>query len=418
MTAPAAGERHRLRARWIIPVGSEPIEHGTIEVEAGRITALHNRFDKRSTDLGNVALLPGLVNAHTHLEFSTLRKPITPVTPFTDWIRAVRNERINRRTDTTADITAGLTESAAGGTTTVGEIATAGWSAELFTSTTPRAVVFRELIGLRTNQIGEQLDIAGKHLAAANSTTSSDDLHRGLSPHAPYSVHPELFSRLVAVAAEFHAPLAFHLAETQAELELLSHGSGKFVQMLKEFGVWEPNAIPRGSRPLDYLRQMASLDHALVIHGNYLAEDEIDFVCRYPNLTVVYCPRTHAAFEHSPHSWQRLMERGGSVAIGTDSRASNPDLSLWRELCFLREQFPKVPPQRLLELGTIRGARTLGLEQTTGRLTVGRSADLIVVALNTSGAGDIVAELLHRRNRVVATMRSGRWITPSADSTV
>lgn len=414
MTAPSSGVRDSYRARWIVPVGSEPIEHGTIEIEAGRITALHNRFDKRSTDLGNVALLPGLVNAHTHLEFSTLCEPITPATPFTDWIRAVRIARRDRKTDTASALAAGLAESASAGTTTVGEIATAGWSPEHFTSATPRAVVFRELIGLRTDQIDEQLDIARDHLSAGDRTTLIDDLRYGLSPHAPYSVHPDLFSRLVTLAAGSRAPLAVHLAETQAELELLSRGSGEFVQMLKEFGVWDRHAIPRGSRPLDYLRMLTSLNHALVIHGNYLSDDEIDLLCRHPNLTVVYCPRTHAGFGHSPHPWRTLMERGGSVAIGTDSRASNPDLSLWRELCFLREQFPDVPPRRLLELGTLRGARALGLGETTGILAVGRLADLTVVSLNASPTGDAISTLLHYRNRIAATMRSGRWITPQA----
>jgi len=182
--------------------------------------------------------------------------------------------------------------------------------------------------------------------------------------------------------------------------------------MLEEFGVWEPSAIPHGSRPLDYLQPLTGLDHALVIHGNYLSDDEIDFLCRHPNLTVVYCPRTHAAFGHAPHPWRKLLQRGGCVAIGTDSRASNPDLSLWRELCFLRDQFPDVSPQILLELGTIRGARALGLEETTGILGVGRSADLTVVTLDASPPGDVVPALLHHRNRIAATMRSGLWITP------
>ena len=419
MTAPAAGARRSYRARWIVPVDREPIEQGTIEIEGGRITAVHDRTDKRSRDLGNVAILPGLVNAHTHLEFSALGKPISPVVPFPDWIRAVRDNRAQRTDDDSTSVTTGLVESAAAGTTTVGEIATAGWSPDPFTPAAPRAVVFRELIGLRSRQIDQQLAIARDHLTAGDQTAFASRTsarkaphpYRGLSPHAPYSVHRELYSRLVALAAEFRVPMAVHLAETREELELLAHRRGGFVEMLKDFGVWEPDAIPRRSRPLDYLQPLTTLEHALVVHGNYLSAEEIEFVCRHPNLTVIYCPRTHARFGHRGHPWRRLLEGGGRVAIGTDSRASNPDLSLWRELCFLREQFSDVPPRKLLELGTVCGARALGLEETAGTLTVGRSADLTVISLDAAGTGDIAAALLHPRHRVVATMRSGLWIT-------
>lgn len=403
-------ETHRYRARWLFPVDAEPIENGTIEIDStGRIAARHSRDDPRAEDLGNVAVIPGLVNAHTHLEFSGLDAPLSSGEPFTDWIRAVVAWRRGGLSNQTADIHRGLTELAAAGTTFVGEITTADGSLEQFSTSGPRTVLFRELIGLRPEQREEQLAIARRHLSQ-KQVGETDRLLAGLSPHAPYSVHPQLFAELVDLASSQHAPLAIHLAETSAELELLDRGTGPFVELLREFGAWREDMIPTGSRPLDYLRRLEPLQHALVIHGNYLSDEEIDFLSAHENLAVVYCPRTHAYFGHRKHPWRELLASGARVAIGTDSRASNPDLSLWRELCFLRKHSPDVEVQKLLELGTIAGARALGLGDETGSLTVGKRSDLTVVSLDVQTGSDPHAVLINDTNRVVGTMCDGRWI--------
>lgn len=211
------------------------------------------------------------------------------------------------------------------------------------------------------------------------------------------------------MAVAFRAPVAMHLAETQAELELLAHGTGEFVDLLRDFGVWTPDAIPRRSRPLDYLKRLAAVEHGLVVHGNYLSDEELDFVVDHPNLTVVYCPRTHAWFGHELHPWRRLLNRGASVAIGTDSRASNPDLSVWNELLFLRQRFPDVESRLLLELGTIRGARGLGLSDQTGTLTPGKRADLAVIDLTgATSDSNPYSLLLNPHNRPVGTISGGQ----------
>jgi len=383
--------RQSFRARWVFPVDSPPIANGTVEIEAGRITAVHDRDDPRAQDLGDVALLPGLVNAHTHLEFSDLEVPVGPAQPFTAWIRSLVTARRERAADPVASIRQGLEEVRAAGTSLVGEIAT---SPALFSAVDPtagrlpRIIAFRELIGLPHSRKEAQLAIAREHLSgSAPDAANTTNIVRGLSPHAPYSVHPDLYRALVDLAREHRAPLAIHLAETRAELELLAHGTGEFVTMLDAFGAWEPTAIPPGSRPFDYLRPLADLETALVIHGNYLAGDELDFLEQHANISVVYCPRTHAYFGHSPHPWKEMLQRGISLAVGTDSRGSNPDLCVWRELCFLRAEHPEVDPAVLLRLGTLDGARALGQSHETGSLTPGKRADIAVVRLPaTSGS--------------------------------
>jgi cytosine/adenosine deaminase-related metal-dependent hydrolase len=301
-------------------------------------------------------------------------------------------------------VLAGLEESQKAGVTTLAEIATDDSVAGILESAdAPHVTVFRELLALLPEQVEPQLAIARAHLEGGG--------RRGLSPHAPYSVHPGLFDRLIDLASERHAPVAMHLAETPAELELLRDGTGEFVEMLRAFGVWREGLIPRGSRPIVYLRRLADVDRALVVHGNYLDQSELAFVARNPQLTVVYCPRTHSYFGHTPHPWRQLIERGASVAMGTDSRASNPDLSVWSELLFLRHRFPEVPPRLLLELGTVRGAKALGLETETGTIAPGKRADLAVVTL-PSRSSDPWTSLFAPENRIETTAIPGSPVNP------
>ena len=398
-------DRHLLRARWLFPVASDPVEDGALEIESGRIVAIHRRANLAATDLGNAAIVPGLVNAHTHLEFSALDSPLQPPTPFSEWIRAVIACRKTGDPKRTA-ISRGYRESSECGSTTVGEIATDHWPPQTASKSGPRAVVFRELRGLLPEQAAGQLLVAERHLAAAPADRT---VIHGLSPHAPYSVNRDLYRRLALLAQDAHVPLAIHLAETAAELELLDRGGGDLASLLRDLGVWRDGVFTSGSRPLDYLRELAALPHALIVHGNYLSSEEIEFIAGQPGMTVVYCPRTHAFFGHRDHPWRRLIARGANVAIGTDSRASSPDLSVWSELQFLRTMHPDVDPRVLLELGTQNGARALGLDDVTGTLSPGQSADIAVIGLPDGPPADPHALLLDARTRVVAAMRAGNW---------
>src|SRR5690606_16664427 len=149
----------------------------------------------------------------------------------------------------------------------------------------------------------------------------------------------------------------------------------------------------------------------LVIHGNYLDDEERAFLEGKSNVSVVYCPRTHAHFRHEPHPWLDLRSRGVRVALGTDSRASNPDLSLWKELLFLRERFPEVGPSELLEMGTRAGAEALGLEHRVGTFAAGQYADVAAIRLAADRSTDPHEWLLDPESRPIATMREGRWIS-------
>jgi cytosine/adenosine deaminase-related metal-dependent hydrolase len=222
-----------LRARWVFPVWGPPLENGLIEILGGRITAVHDRPGPCTIDLRNAAIIPGLVNAHTHLELSDLAAPLHPNLPFTAWLKAVMAHRRTRTHTGTAPsssddafekriVAQGRREAADWGTTTMGDIAGGGASLSETSTNGPRVVPFLEILGLAPERVAGQLERARAHLAEPG-------LARGLSPHAPYSVHPDLVRGLVDLAVASRAPVAMHLAETRAELELLGGGAGELV---------------------------------------------------------------------------------------------------------------------------------------------------------------------------------------------
>jgi aminodeoxyfutalosine deaminase len=386
-----------LKARWVFPVAGEPIAHGAVEIAGGRIMSVQRHPPAEAQDLGDVAIVPAFINAHTHLEFSDLARPLTPARPFPSWLRALIAYR-RARTDGSSAVDCGLEECRQSGTAAFGEIVTQDWAGPM-PADVPGAVLFRELIALPPDRIEQQLEIARRFLKPDDSGHRGAAV-RGLSPHAPFSVHPELFDRLIGLSAESRTPLAIHLAETEAELQLLHDGTGELVDFLSDLGVWRDGIIPRGTRPLRYLRSLADVEHVVIAHGNYFDDEEIDFVATHRNLAVAYCPRTHAFFGHRQHPWRKIIARGGVVAIGTDGRCSNPDLSVWNELLFLSARTPECDPAILLQMGTLNGARALGLEAELGTLEPGKQAKLAIIRLGNANAGDPYAELFDPASRV------------------
>jgi cytosine/adenosine deaminase-related metal-dependent hydrolase len=365
-----------LRARWLLPVTSPPIEGGYVGVVNGRIANV-GRTDPhlgKMIDLGDVIVMPGLINAHTHLEFSAATQPLGAYgLTLPQWIRLVIAERKRSDRDAAAAMVAGSQESLNAGVTVLGEIATGPPALDQPIGARPSMVTFQEVIAFSEARIESALSDVERRLHATLPPA-------GISPHAPYTVHPRLVERLVALAKLRGLPMAMHLAESREELRLLSHGDGPFRDLLYERSMWDAEAIPLGTRPIDYLKVLAEAPRSVVIHGNYLDNEEIYFLAaRRDHMSVVFCPRTHAYFAHVPYPLSAMLEAGARVAFGTDSRASNPDLNLLEELRFASRQFPKAPPAELLKMATINGATALGLEMKTGSLAAGKRADLLAL---------------------------------------
>jgi cytosine/adenosine deaminase-related metal-dependent hydrolase len=221
-------------------------------------------------------------------------------------------------------------------------------------------------------------------------------------------VRPELIERLVELSAQRRIPLAHHLAETREELALLSDGEGPLVEMMQEFGQWDAAAIPAGSRPMDYLQMLAAGHRALVIHGNYLDDEEIAFLAaNSERMSVVYCPRTHAFFRHEAYPLAKMLAAGVNFALGTDSRASNPDLSVPAEFQFAAKHHAAVAPAKLLRMITADAAKALGRNDEIGTLSAGKFADFAIFDLPDNEADDPHELLLDSKCRIAATIFRG-----------
>ena len=350
------GQRRILEVRWLLNPRGMPLRNVQIEDEGGIITAIRPIAAGRESESLPLMVIPPLVNAHTHLEFSALEEPLGPAASFPDWIRSVVTWRRAQPGSPSLAIEKGMTQCRELGVGLVGEIATQSF---LHRPPGPACVVFREAIGLTRERIADQLQAVQEHIASRTSIEAAGS-SIGLSPHAPYTVHPELMQKMTELAIRHRVPVAMHLAETREELRLLQHGDGAMADFLKSMGLFDSAVFSGHRQMLEFLEPLARVPQALAVHGNYFAEQELSFLVKHPSISVVYCPRTHAWFQHSEHPFRRMQAAGIRVVLGTDSRASNPDLCILSELQFLLRRHSELSVTDMLEMITTSAATALG----------------------------------------------------------
>jgi cytosine/adenosine deaminase-related metal-dependent hydrolase len=202
-----------------------------------------------------------------------------------------------------------------------------------------------------------------------------------------------------------------HLAETRDELRLLHSADGPLVDWLSALGFWDPAAVPRGIRAMDYLHAMAKAHRAVVVHGNYLDRQELDWLARHRDrMGVVYCPRTHSFFGHAPYPLGEMLAAGVRVSLGTDSRASNPDLSLLAEMRHAARQHPRLAPDAIFRLGTLSGAESLGRQARVGSLAPGKQADFLVIGIGGAADRELLESVLDCGSSVQRVYKSGELV--------
>ena len=404
-----------LGARYIFPVEGPPVADGLLAIEGGRIARVEaGQAAGADLDLGNVAITPGFVNAHTHLELSPIAGGAGPPEDEIAWLRRVIDQRRGVGLDDLRAASArNLAATMAAGTTLVADTTTAGLSWAAIAAAPVRAVVFAELVGLKRGRGLQTEHEAMEWLAALRPEDQVASCARpGLSPHAPYSTAGWLYHR----AAAGRLPLSTHLAEMPEELELLAHRSGPLRTFLEDLGAWDEGWEPIGPRPADYIRK-GDLRKAdwLIAHGNYL-DPEVFWQLRPEaapggqRVAVAYCPRTHARFGHAPHPFRAMLARGVVVCLGTDSLASAPSLSILDEARSLRLADPSLPGALLLTMATLFGAWALRAEGVTGSLKPGKSADLAVIRLPDHDVPDPHSLILDSTLPVLATAFEGSFV--------
>jgi len=401
------------RARWVVPIDRPPIENGAILVDGDRIAAIGSELSAATAtfhDLGDVILLPGFVNAHTHLELTCYRGQLSPA-PLWGWLEELVALRRNPGAleAERKGILDGAAQSLAAGVTCLGDICRTGLNAELLRASPIRKVCFIEVF---SGALQPPNDIASLRsaLERVSPFADSERLIIGLSPHAPYSVAwPDLLGTL-EMAARHDLPLTMHLLETRDEQQWLGGKGGPLVEFLTRYGL--PNAQTDQSRDLrDILIQSGLLHRApLLAHVNY-ADDELLSLLAQSRATVVWCPRTHAFFGHSPHRWQEMISQGINVCLGTDSLASSPSLSILDELRYLHRLTPDVAPALLFDMAIRRSAIALRLGDSIGSLTPGKFADFIAIPWVADAPNEPMRNILESRSSPAATWINGRPIT-------
>jgi cytosine/adenosine deaminase-related metal-dependent hydrolase len=390
----------RFHASWILPISEPPIHDGWFVAERGRIAAYGPygavarrapaHAESREVDLGRVAVLPGLVNAHTHLELSYLRDEVPPAPDFPTWIRSVMAARKRRPSPRAPEILdaveTAVEQSSAHGTAVVGDISNTLVSFEPLARSPLAAVVFYELLGFNVRQPGEFVAHARREIDALGP---AERVRTSLAAHAPHTVAPLVFRAIrQSLAHDPFAPCSVHLAESPEEVEFIRTGKGRWRALLEDVGVWNEAWTPPGVSPVQFLDENGFLDRrVLAVHGVQMTSDDLARIVAR-GATLVTCPRSNGHTGAGAPPIGEFYASGARIAIGTDSLASAPDLSVFAELATLRALAPSVPASRLLASATIEGARALGFDADYGTMEPGKSARLAVVDI-PAGVADV-----------------------------
>ncbi len=406
-------------ARHMLPVVAQPVTDAAIAIDEGRITAAGRRKDVLKAvaqpeirDLGDSVVIPGLVNAHLHLELSWMGEQPPAADDYVGWIRALVAQRGARDAAAARDCaTRAIEGMIARGTVAVGDVANEGWTAPLLARSGVSGVIFLEIFGFRAADAESILEAAARRLdeidADPDVRAARDRMRVVLTPHAPHSTSGSLLRALGGRAAATGEPLAIHVAESEAELALLRDGSGPFADFLRERGVWDEGWRAPGLSPVDFLDRLGLLGpRTLAVHVVHVTHNDIAKL-QGRGVTVVTCPRSNQTLGVGIAPVPKLLASGIPVAIGTDSLASSPDLDLLSEIAALRECHPTLAPAAALRMATYNGARALGCDRDYGGIDKGRSARLVVVPLDDPAWDPL--EVVTWNPPEVYTLESAPW---------
>lgn len=397
-----------LRAHWVVTMEGPPIADGAVWIKGNKIGGVGRLEELRATnvgsviDLGECALLPGLINAHCHLEYTDFREKIPARESFTGWIQEINARKAEfAAEDYRASIARGFAEAASFGTTTLANL-------EAF----PELLDDQPRPPLRTWWFGEMIDVRAPVSPEAVYEKMRAAFERGddwlggvgLAPHAPFTASRELYAEAARLAARLNFPLTTHLAESREEMAMFRDGGGELFEFMR--GIGRPMDDCGGATPLARMFELLN-ERWLVAHLNELTTDDFSRLASGPRFQVVHCPRSHAYFGHTPFAFAKLRDLGFNICLGTDSLASNASLSLFAEMRQLRVVEPAVSAREVLELVTTNAAAALGQQNSLGRIRAGYLADLIAVP-TAAEEGDVFENVVAFDGRIDWTMIDGR----------
>ena len=412
-----------LRARAVLPISRPPIPNGAVLIGGNRIAGVGRWCDlaaaspQATVDLGDAVLMPGLVNAHCHLDYTDMAGQFPPPKVFSDWLKIITATKAGwTYSDYAQSWVHGAQMLVRTGTTTVADIEAVPQLLPDVWGTTPlRVFSFLEMIGIKPQR--EPAAILRETVARIEALRGSR-CRASLSPHAPYTTLPALLRLSMETARRRKWRITMHVAESALEFEMFARGEGEMFEWLTRSGR-DMSDCGKGS-PVRHLESCGALRHNLLAaHVNYLGRRDAILLGRR-GVHVVHCPRSHDYFGHAPFPLRRLARAGVNICLGTDSLASvyqrrrqAVELNLFDEMRMLAKNQPTLSPRKIVRMATVTGAAALGMSGQVGELAEQAYADIIVLPLSGS-TEDIYQAVLHHTGGVAASMIGGRWaITPS-----
>ena len=384
----------RYHARWVLPISSPPIRDGTVIELAGRIVYVGSRADApdgEDRDLGDCALMPGLINAHTHLELTVFRGLLEDLS-FREWIARLQGAKAAVMTPERFLDSArwGIAEGVRAGITTYADTCDSGVVLEAMRESGVRGIMYQEVFSPSSDPAVVRDAAARLAEKLARHDALETELQAvGVSPHAPYTVSDPLF----ALVARSGRRVAVHIAESDGEHRFVCDGEGPFAEALRSRGFV---VAPRASSPIALLAKLGVLDaHPLLIHCVRVSDSDISAIAESGS-TVAHCPISNAKLGHGVAPVLAMLDAGIAVGLGSDSMAANNRMHLLEESRAavlaqrVREsRFDALSASRALELATLGGAQALGLADRVGSLEIGKEADLAAFDLTgLAGAAD------------------------------
>jgi len=415
MSKPTKRNIKKINADWVLPITSPPIKDGIVLTDGKAIKAVGSGKELSKfpydeiIDCSGKIILPGFVNAHSHLELTGFRGKIKKGLPFTDWARKVVSIRkdITENEIATA-IKDGLNELISSGVTTAGDFSQTGITAKILNERGLRGTVFLEFAGFNPEQKDERLRELKNKLRTPNSKLRT--VKFGIAPHAPYSVSAELLKESHSFARERELPIAIHISEMPEEIEFIKNGSGEMKDLLIDFGVWNDKWMPPQTTPVQYLHNLGILKGAIGIHLNIVTEDDIR-ILKENDVSVVYCPGSNKWFGRNwKYPLREFLNNDINVVIGTDSLLSNEKLNMFYEMRVLKENFPDLENDIILKMATVNGAKAIGFEGEAGEIAVGRKADIIGIDIEDSSFNNPIEYVINKAEKASFSMINGKVI--------
>lgn len=398
------------RARYLLSMTGPPLAHGALRVEDGRIVAFGRQSDLPPKPGEEVwegprhVLMPGLINAHAHLELHALRGRLAAGASFPDWVRGLRSITQHwTEVDYVEGCRLGALESLRHGTTCLVDIGNQGTTPQAVADLPLRVFACLEVLGLDPAQAEKRLAEARHRLAV---TPNGAFLRKGLVPHAGYSLSLPLF-RALAQAGE--SPVfSVHAGESREEEALFAQASGPLQAFCE--GIFPAAPRHRGRTPLGYFREENLLPRRpLIVHANEPAGEEAAYLASL-EATVVHCPQSHAFFGHKPFPAEAYRVAGVPLALGTDSLASGTSLSLWDALHDFHRKFPDFTAQEILAMVTVNPGLALDASGKLGCLGQGAEADFIGVRLDIANEKDVLEALVRESQDIALVVVGGQRV--------